>query len=781
MKKSIFCLAIFCFILFSVAARSSAQKSKNTVEIFTDVANIPESEQNWLGVSVADKLEANLFAYTDLSFINSFNKKQILQIQRESEGAEYNESAAIEVGNLTPAYNAIFINIKKGGTKYTVTIRYTDLETGENLAIVNGTGDSAESLYANNGCIIDQLTIDLCEALNIILTPTEKHMIMNGARDLTSSEKSKLYDEQIERYKAQIEDLDKSIEAISISDSIDADLYLNQLEIKKKLADENLAVAKANQRRAEEEAKKQKEEEARNAKRSAEQRDTINKMSQELKEKYSELRTKKLSDEPILGKIKVIELKKKALVEIQAEIDAEIEKLNNQAKDDIERKYNEIYNREISVVEQGKSANVLSENAKINRTREFENEKEKILRDLKLDTNQINDKLLKENKKLLNEIHKDYNKLKNITVSSLSDDLEVLYGNYDGNKGGWTLYVSVKSDNVNIHNTTSFLSYKELTGKDPIKDSRDPNYKDFAADVDIFESLFMRNEPILTYEVEYTVLPYEPEFPSKYRFKYSYLKYYDTRNMSVWGNKLRATKTGFLPLDSDTVSHQLEPVYDIRKIEENETASIKIDNIAYDFEHEQEKNEARLREEELQRLEKQRKEELKAETEQESNSTFEFRDHSLIGVNAGFGLAGIKGPCVEMEMDFALADCIYWGLTATSFFPTKAVGYDVIPDVSFLMVDQVKLGVNMDLIFINFYGSVGCGINYFTYVSDWAKNKVDLPKNIPNDIRFSYTIEVGGNIQLSDYFAISCSYMMIFFDKGKNEFSNLDFGIALTF
>ena len=582
MKKFAICFTIFFAVVFSLAAKTPIQKSKNTVVIYTDVEGIPEIERSWLGVSVSDKLETNLFTYADLSFINGVNKEEILKIQRESEGAAYDESAAIEAGKLTAAKSVLFVTIKKGGSKYTVTIRYTDATTGETMAIVNGTGDSAESLYADNGSTIDILTIDLCAALGIPLTPTEKHIILNGERDLSSDEKTRLYDEKVKLFESQINDLNKKIEYVSLSGEIDAESYKKQLETERKLADEKLKVARENQRRAAEEAKKRKEDEERDLKRTAEQRKKIDQMSVELQEKYETLRQKKLANEPILGQIKIIELKKKALLEVQADIDREIERLNSNANDKIALKLDEITNRPISVVEQGVTADVLSDSAKANRAREFENEKAEIIDDLKKDVKQINDELIKQNKNQLNEIHKDYNKLRNITVSSLSDDLTVDYSNYDGNRGGWPLYITVKSDDIIIFQTTAFLPYKELTGNEPIKDSRDPNYNRFAMEVDTYESLFLRGEPILTYEIEYTVSPYSPEHPSKYRFKYNYLKYYDTREMSVWGNKLRSSKTGFLDLDFNSISRQFDPVYDISVIERNQTSTIKIDQVAFD-------------------------------------------------------------------------------------------------------------------------------------------------------------------------------------------------------
>lgn len=808
MKKFAFCFTLFCFCILSLAAKEASQISKNKVVIFTDVADVPSSEQNWLGVSVADKLETNLTHYTDFVFINRVNQKQILDIQKEYEGQIYDSSTALKVGELVQANYGLFVTIKKGGSKYTVTIRYTDLTSGKNITTVNGNGDSTDELYIGHGCTIDLLTIDLCDALNIPLTQTEKYIIMNGEKDLTADQKAKLYDEKIKLFEAQIVDLNKKIESASVSSDIKDDTYKKMLESEKKLADEKLRVVRENQRRAEEEAAKRREDAERDAKRSAAQREKIEEMSLELKKKYEILRSKKLDNEPILGRIKVIELKKKALLEIQADIDQEIEILNIQTNEKIEKKHDEIMNRPISVVEQGEYADTLSEGAKANRAREFELAKQEIIDNLKDDAKHLNDELIKENKKLLNEIHKDYNGLKNVVVSSLSDDLTVDFGNYDGNKGGWPLFITVKSDDIIIFKTKAFLSYKELTGKEFIRDSRDPNYKEFAIDVDTYESLFLRGEPILTFEIEYTVSPYAPEHPSKYKFKFHYLKYYDTRKVSMWGGKLRASKTGFLYLDNDTISRQFEPIYNIRAIEDKETASIKIDNIAYDdgddrssldnnnsdyrdyyeddyYDYDYNEREEKRQREERKRMEKQLEEQEKARKKAEKSNNGRLDSyplpHNLVGINFGFGMGGVEGPSVEMELDFAFTDFIYWGISSTSFFPTKALGYEIMPDISYLMTNQIKTGINLDLFLCNVYSSVGIGANYFTYLANFVDETTTLPFDIPNEVTFIYTFEVGASIQLSRYFAISCGYMSVFYDENGNKYDNLDFGVALTF
>lgn len=811
MKKiAVFVFSLICALACLWATPNSGINDK-VCEIFTELEGIPASEKSRFVVNVSDKLQANLYSYADFRFVSGDNKDKIIELQRQSESVLYNQNTAIEVGELTSANYGIFVKIIKSGAKYTLSIKYVDLTSGDTIPVI-GMADSAEELYANYGSTVDQLTIKLCDALGRPLSNADRYILINGDKDLTADQKSKLYNDKVKLFQDQLKELDSKLNNLAFSDYKNNDEFKSQLETEKKLAAEKLKIAQENQRRAEEEAKKQKEDEERNKKRSAAQKETINKMSIELQEKYEELQKKNFYNEPILSQIKIIELKKKALIEIQDDIDAEVLKLNEQANIDIDAKLQEITDRPISVVEQGNTPDSLSAGAKENRAREFQEEKKKITENLKKDVKQITDKLQKENKKLLNEIHKDYNSLKNKTVSSFDDDLTVDYGNYDGNRGGWPLFITVRSDGEIIFNTTSFLSYEELTGNKAINDNRDPNYKDFAIDVDTFESMFLRGEPILTYEIEYTITPYAPKYPSKYRFKFNYLKYYDTRKMSLWGGKLRSTKTGFLTLDHDIISREFDPKYDISAIEDNKTASIKIDEVAYvvpadedsqqdfsDFSEEDyfnydydfyereierqkllEEQERKQQEEIEKEQEKQRK---KAEKAEKSPRKYPS-GHDLFGINAGWCFNKMEGPSLEIEFDKSVGDMFYFGIGATGILPTKGERYEVIPDISLLVNGQFKLGMNIDLFLFNLYSSFGVGANYFTYVPALAKSYVNIPQKIIDDWRFAFTFEIGGNIPIGSHFAISCGYLLIAYDVEEKKIStidNIDFGIAITF
>lgn len=191
MKKRFFCLSTI--LLFSLSAFARSFGGGFSVEVFTTVENVSDSERSWLGAAVEERLEANLSKYTNLKLVNNANKNQILQIQKSSEGAAFDEKAMLAVGKYSTAEKGIFVTVRKAGSVYTVSVRITDLTTGENVATAVGPGKkNIEDLYAFNGCSVDEITIELCDQLGISLSSSERHIIMHGESGLSVEEKNKL-------------------------------------------------------------------------------------------------------------------------------------------------------------------------------------------------------------------------------------------------------------------------------------------------------------------------------------------------------------------------------------------------------------------------------------------------------------------------------------------------------------------------------------------------------------------------------------------------------------
>ena len=752
MKKRLYFVFIFFVCSLCLAARN--YKSNISVEIFTSVENISDSEKNWLGDVIEEKLESNISKYTDYSLVNNANKKQIFDIQKKSESAAFDESSVIEAGKLTTATHGIFLMVRKTNSNYAISVRFTNLTTGESLAVVSRSKKNIEDLYAYNGCAIDEISLELFEQLGINLSATDKHIILNGDVGLSADEKNKLYKDDIELYSSQIKNIEKEINTLDISSAdINKKIMQQKLETEKALAEEKLKVARENQKRALEEEKKRMADEVKDAERSEAQKNRINAMSEELNTKLQSVMNKKFDKESVLSQIKIIELKKKALVEVQQEIDGERNEILDFANDLIAKKKNEINNREPRTVEKDRQGN-LTESAIANRKKEIEIESERILKQAQEDIKQIKDKIDKHNSDLLKEIYDDYSKLGSRNISTLGGELSVTYSNYDGNLDGWNLNITVKSDDVIIFQTTSFLSYEEHTGKKPVKNYNDGNFEDFANEVDYYESLFQRGEPILTYEIDYSVKPLSLNHPSEYLFSFNTLKYYDTKDLSIKGDKIKSSKSGILFLDDSQIIRKMIPAYDLSGFENignydydvtvpdyaiNDSGTGTVNNLI-------------------------------------SRKGKETKGRTLFGMSYGFMGSSMPGSSIEFNFSSAINPYVFAGFNFDIMIPSSPTYYPVNSSAPVVLSNSHEIGANYEFewgVFKpNVFASAGIGVNYFSSSTNISEenSKIDCiisliaGVDLPVVSSFGFVLDYGVNFILGtgieDEFNIGCAFLL---------------------
>ena len=134
MKKiSILFLITFLLSVSNVFAYAKIDEIK-ALEVIPNGEDLPSKEASYLPKAVEEKLKANLSKYTLINIVDSANKKKILDLQRQSESGIYNSETSIEVGELTNASHALFLNIRKVNDRYTVSIAVTNLTTGTNYS-----------------------------------------------------------------------------------------------------------------------------------------------------------------------------------------------------------------------------------------------------------------------------------------------------------------------------------------------------------------------------------------------------------------------------------------------------------------------------------------------------------------------------------------------------------------------------------------------------------------------------------------------------------------------
>ena len=284
MKKKLIVLCVFLFSLFSIYA------NVNSVIVITSSKNISDGEKQWLLDLVRDKFISNFQTYSDFQFVSS-NTDKIKQLQRESEKAAYDSNSMIEIGKLTTAGYAFFLDVTKTGKNYLISVQFADLTTGRNIAqSISPSKDKIEDLYNTTGCAVNEVTIDLCDKLDIPLTIVQKKLLMKGNVDLSESEKSESYKQEINDYNNLINNLNKELKKIEISSDVNAVSEETKLKARMAMAEEKKKQAEEQQARFLEIQKAKEAEFEANAKRSEAQINKINELSRNANVKIKELR-----------------------------------------------------------------------------------------------------------------------------------------------------------------------------------------------------------------------------------------------------------------------------------------------------------------------------------------------------------------------------------------------------------------------------------------------------------------------------------------------------------
>ena len=555
-----------CFSLVVLMFGALLFGAEPVVEVFSSGDQLSKDEINWLPNAAGEKLESNLSMYTDFYIVNGANKRQIINIQKESESGIYDESTAIEVGKLTSASHGIFLNVRKANNKYSVSINYTDLESGKIItSLVSLPVSSIEELYILNGCSINELTIDFCDTLNIPLTPSDRYVLLNGDKDLPDSERNALLKENIEKFSQQLDYLDKQISILSSDFSFDAGVKQSQLEAMRALTEEKLIKANADKERALAYAEKKRKDEIVDMERSQDQKEKINKTSIILNEKMKELG--EVPTVPILSLIGVAESVKQTYVDIVNETENEKKAILDDAASEISFKKQEIEERPLDNSEVNGQGGI-SSTAALNREKEFLDFKAAREKQANKDVNKFVSKMEKQQKALLKEIEKSYKKFSSGTLNSLGGNLIVDFGSYDGERFGWDLFITIESEDRIIFKSSSFISYVQLTGKNPVTNYKSLGFDNYMETVDYFTSLFSRGEPYLTFTIDYKIEPLDKRYPSQYKFNFSNFQVSETKNVSFFGESLISIPLAVLELGISSWEIQMYPSHDLRSTED---------------------------------------------------------------------------------------------------------------------------------------------------------------------------------------------------------------------
>lgn len=639
MKKYI--LKAFCLLCLSGTIFPQARNSFYGARVSVLPPTVKNINEVALSDMVAKKIEGNFSMYTDFTLITS-NVAEIRKIQRQSEDLSFDESTAIEAGKLLSVQYVLSSDIAKIGSEYSFSCSFTNVTTGETKSFGPFNRKTINELYSVSGSAVDEMTIKLCDNLGIPLTNSQKYVLTHGEADLSVSDQRKLNQEDMDNYKRQLEELTSQINALQFSSDFEVK---QRLEAERALAEEKLNAAKSKEQRLLEDERKRAEDEKEDAKRNEEQKKKRNKMEKEAEEKIRQLREKRMESATILQQLSMIESKKKALVEIREDVEVLVEESNDALQKELDAEIQSIQDKPYRPAELDANGNLTEKARKIREGKQQKIEDEyngnnKTKGKKKDAEEKIRSATIRQEYDLYNEIISDYEKIKKTqTLTSASENADLRYsiGVYDGSSYSWQAQLFVYSDGVLLWQYNMPLSYKKLTGKDPDPDD-DEKLEEYYDLVDLYISWFMRDSPILTFELDYNIEAYPDDTPSTYRFNFTQIQIKET----VSGKRLDT-----IHLKNASIVRTMTPVYDIRTIEEQKRA-------------EAEKQRQKLAAEQAQEEKLQREQEAQERKRYARIKNMERSEKNMrfmgMGANPYSTAGGFEGFDVDFNLTFKMND-----------------------------------------------------------------------------------------------------------------------------
>lgn len=551
----------------------TSKYSKYSVQVVNqEVVNVTGAEEAWLPGQVQDKLKANFQEYLGMrTVVDSKSEAVLKKIQAESEDGGRDEITAIELGKITTAKFAVFTKLRKTSSGYVISIDFTDLTTGEQIASCSSQEYSkVEYLYGSTGAV-DELTLALANRLGIAISDLNKNLLTSGSANLSVDAQMALAKRNEEQYKKMMKEYDAELSKLMTSNDINAIQNKNRIEAEKALLVEKQNAEKKRQEELKAQMARAAEDEKLEAERSIALKTQRDQMAKEAAVKAAEVRKLKMGKQGVLGQINVIESKKKALVEIRQDVESRHRELYDIMLKDKASEEKRIRKKTYSTVELGSNGKP-TEQAKQRREKQVIKSYEDLSNKFFADCDAVKNATASLDAALLAEIRSDQDTLATTrTVSSMGDELKVSYGKYEGNKNGWNAYLSLYSDGILLYTDSFIVNYEALSERkapDISKELNDAVIKEYTNNVDMYSSLLTRGDPIIYFEIDYNVFAEADDKPSQYKFNFSEIRVINT----VSGN---ITQTSAL---NKIQSHTMKPKWNLQ----NEMGIMNIEKVVFD-------------------------------------------------------------------------------------------------------------------------------------------------------------------------------------------------------
>ena len=500
--------------------------------IIQESINLAGSEAAWLPGQIQDKLKANFQEYLGMkTVVDSKSEAALKKLQAESESAARDESTAIELGKITTAKFAVFTKLRKTGTGYTISIDFTDLTTGEQMASTTSKEYSkAEYLYGSTGAV-DELTLALANKLGIKISDLNKNLLASGSASFSLDDQLALARQNEEQFRKQMSAYDAELSKLMTSNDINAIQNKNRIEAEKALLVEKQNAEKKRQEELNAQKARAAEDEKLEAERSIALKTQRDQMAKDAAAKAAEVRRLKMEKQGVLGQISVLESKKKALVEIRQGVEGRSQELYNQLVSDRASEEQKIRSKSYSTVELGSDGNPTAQ-AMQRRENQVVKSYEDLTNKFFADCDGVKQATMSQQNGLLTEIRADQKTLATTrTVSSMGDELKVSYGKYEGSKNGWNAYLSLYSDGILLYRDNFIVNYEALSGKKApgmATELDDAVIEEYTNNVDMYNSLLTRGDPIIYFEIDYNVTSEADNKPSQYKFNFNKIRVINT-------------------------------------------------------------------------------------------------------------------------------------------------------------------------------------------------------------------------------------------------------------
>ena len=491
--------------------------------------------------------------------VDSKSETALKKLQAESEDGGRDESTAIELGKITTAKFAVFTKLRKTGSGYTISIDFTDLTTGEQMASATSKEYSkAEYLYGSTGAV-DELTLAIGNKLGIKVSDLNKNLLTSGSANFSVNAQLALAKQNEEQYQKMMKDYDAELSKLMTSNDINAIQNKNRIEAEKALLVEKQNAEKKRQEELKAQMARAAEDEKLEAERSIALKTQRDQMAKDAAAKAAEVRKLKMEKQGVLGQINVIESKKKALVEIRQGVESRSQELYNQLVSDRASEEQKIRSKSYSTVELGSDGNPTAQ-AMQRRENQVVKSYEDLTNKFFADCDGVKKATASQDAALLAEIRSDQKSLTAIrTVSSMGEELKVSYGKYEGSANGWNAYLSLYSDGVLLYTDNFIVNYEALSGKKAPNmetELNDAVIEEYTNNVDMYNSLLTRGDPIIYFEIDYNVTAEGDDKPSQYKFNFSKIRVINTVSGKV-------TQTSSL---NKVQPRTMKPQWDLRVI-----------------------------------------------------------------------------------------------------------------------------------------------------------------------------------------------------------------------